>query len=128
MNDNRMSVIDKINIVRSHVTLPALLECLAEECSELAQASLKRARILRNENPTPVDAIDAVKNFKEEVQDVVLLLNVLNQVNDDEIMEAKLDRWVSRLEKDGTMRSFEQLEQKADIQQEEGEQKDEPEE
>ncbi len=33
---------------------PAVYEQLAEECSELAKAALKMARILRNENPTPV--------------------------------------------------------------------------
>lgn len=32
---------------------PALLEQLAEECSELAQAALKLARLERGENPTP---------------------------------------------------------------------------
>lgn len=33
---------------------PAMLEQLAEEATELAQAALKAARILRKENPTPV--------------------------------------------------------------------------
>lgn len=32
---------------------PALMEQLAEECSELAQAALKMARKERGENPTP---------------------------------------------------------------------------
>lgn len=128
MNVNAMSTIDKINVVRSTVTLPALLECLAEECSELTQASLKRARILRGENPTPTDAIEAVKNFKEEVQDVVLLLNVLNQFNDEEIIGAKLDRWVSRLEASEMLKEAGQTDYKTDISdipREEGEDEDE---
>lgn len=32
----------------------AMLEQLAEECTELAKAALKMARIIRKENPTPV--------------------------------------------------------------------------
>ena len=31
----------------------AMLEQLAEECTELAKAALKMARIIRKENPTP---------------------------------------------------------------------------
>ena len=37
----------------------AVLEQLAEECTELAKASLKLARILREENPTPVTRDEA---------------------------------------------------------------------
>ena len=33
----------------------AMLEQLAEESAELAQAALKAARILRDDNPTPVE-------------------------------------------------------------------------
>ena len=32
---------------------PAMLEQMAEEAAELAQAALKLARVLRAENPTP---------------------------------------------------------------------------
>lgn len=38
----------------------ALLEQLAEESAELAQAALKMARKLRNENPTPKTHADCV--------------------------------------------------------------------
>ena len=89
---------EKIDAIRKTVPLPSLFECLAEECSELAQASLKRARILRQENPTPIDEIEAVTNFKEEVNDVILLLNVLGAGNDDEMIYLKLCRWVQRIE------------------------------
>ena len=36
----------------------ALLEQLAEESAELAQAALKMARKMRNENPTPKSRAD----------------------------------------------------------------------
>ena len=42
-----------MNDIIDSIGLPAVLEQLAEECSELAQASLKYARLLRGENPTP---------------------------------------------------------------------------
>lgn len=44
----------------------ALLEQLAEESAELAQAALKMARKLRNENPTPKSRADCVANLQEK--------------------------------------------------------------
>lgn len=44
----------------------ALLEQLAEESAELAQAALKMARKLRNENPTPKTHADCVSNLQEK--------------------------------------------------------------
>ena len=38
---------------KEEIGTAATYEMLAEECSELAQACLKYARILRGENPTP---------------------------------------------------------------------------
>lgn len=45
----------------------ALLEQLAEESAELAQAALKMARKIRNENPTPKSRADCVANLQEEI-------------------------------------------------------------
>lgn len=42
----------------------AMLEQLAEECTELAKAALKMARIIRNENPTPVTEEEAIANIR----------------------------------------------------------------
>ena len=50
----------------------ALLEQLAEEWAELAQAALKMARKIRNENPTPKSRADCVANLQEEIADVEL--------------------------------------------------------
>lgn len=49
---------------------PATLEQLAEECAELGKAALKLARILRNENPTPVTRKGAEADLLEEWTDV----------------------------------------------------------
>ena len=43
----------------------AMLEQLAEECTELAKAALKMARIIRKENPTPVTEKEAIDNIQE---------------------------------------------------------------
>lgn len=48
----------------------ATLEQLAEECSELAKAALKLARIERGENPTPVTQSQAIDDLIEEYSDV----------------------------------------------------------
>lgn len=55
----------------------ALLEQLAEESAELAQAALKMARKLRNENPTPKTHADCVSNLQEEIADVELCISIL---------------------------------------------------
>lgn len=55
----------------------ALLEQLAEESAELAQAALKMARKIRNENPTPKSHTDCVANLQEEIADVELCISVL---------------------------------------------------
>lgn len=55
----------------------ALPEQLAEESAELAQAALKMARKIRNENPTPKSHTDCVANLQEEIADVELCISVL---------------------------------------------------
>ena len=55
----------------------ALLEQLAEESAELAQAALKMARKIRNENPTPKSRADCIANLQEEIADVELCISIL---------------------------------------------------
>ena len=55
----------------------ALLEQLAEESAELAQAALKMARKIRNENPTPKSRVDCIANLQEEIADVELCISIL---------------------------------------------------
>lgn len=86
----------------------ALLEQTAEEAAELAQACLKLARICRGENPTPVTEEKVIENFKEEVADVNLCLEILDLIGYGESnsemndrLDGKVNRWVKRLEDAG---------------------------
>lgn len=81
---------------------PALMEQLAEECSELAQAALKLARLERGENPTPKAKIDCESALMEEIADVHLCIGVISthfecysKLNDIEI--SKRERWAQRI-------------------------------
>lgn len=92
-------------MIVEHIGVPALLEQLAEECCELAQASLKMARKLRDENPTPKSIEDIRDNLVEEIADVELCINRITYETDIadvrtliEIESAKMERWKKRLE------------------------------
>ena len=63
--------------MRDKIGDAAMYEQLAEECAELGQASLKMARILRGENPTPMTEDEASAMGLEEAADV---LNCMNEV------------------------------------------------
>jgi len=93
-----------MNDIIDTIGLPAVLEQLAEECSELAQASLKYARLLRGENPTPKTEQECLESLTEEIADVDLCISELmmeglvdsNKVID--IIDQKENRWKERLE------------------------------
>ena len=79
---------------------PAILEQLAEEAAELNHASLKLARILRGENPTPVRRKVAVEHLTEEMTDIFVCIAVLAQAGyeiDPELAEQKIRRWYTRV-------------------------------
>lgn len=90
--------------IAKRLSVPAILEQLAEEAAELAQAALKYARILRGENPTPVTKTDALQNLIEEKVDVEICLTVLAEKISMErakeylVKKAKEERWLHRLE------------------------------
>lgn len=92
-----------MNNIISEIGLPALLEQLAEECGELTQASLKLARFIRKENPTPKTRIECVTNLTEEIADVKLCIELLmaDEVIDkdkvDSVADNKKIRWSKRL-------------------------------
>ena len=75
----------------------AIYEQLAEEAAELAKAALKYARILRAENPTPIEPTEAFKAVEEEYSDVVLLTRVLHISPKERIISDKMERWNKRL-------------------------------
>lgn len=62
----------------NYTTGPARYESLAEECTELAQAALKMARLIRGENPTPIKRGEAETNLQEEFTDVISCAIALN--------------------------------------------------
>lgn len=80
----------------------AMLEQTIEEAGELIQAAAKRLRILRGESPTPILPEDNLHSLTEEVADVELCLELLPVYamteSIDVFKNAKIDRWVKRLE------------------------------
>nr|DAF86371.1 MAG TPA: pyrophosphatase [Siphoviridae sp. ctmxA102] len=79
---------------------PALLEQLAEECSELAHAALKLARLERGENPTPKTEEECVENLLEELGDVNLCMSVVEANRGIHIRCLFVDkkaRWAQRI-------------------------------
>ena len=92
-----------MNDIIDSIGLPAVLEQLAEECAELAQASLKYARLLRGDNPTPKTRQECLESLTEEIADVELCNSLLmggDYVDFDavmELIEVKDKRWHERL-------------------------------
>ena len=92
-----------MNDIIDSIGLPAVLEQLAEECAELAQASLKYARLLRGDNPTPKTEQECLEALTEEMADVELCNSLLmggDYVDFDavmELIEVKDKRWHGRI-------------------------------
>lgn len=96
-----------LNIVNQDVVdyigAPAILEQCSEECAELGQASLKMARKLRDENPTPKTLTDIQDDLTEELSDVLLCIDYVmhccNITVDDlsPIITNKQIRWIQRI-------------------------------
>ena len=74
----------------------AMLEQLAEESAELAQAALKAARILRDDNLTPVTLPEACAAVIEEDTDVVQCAGEMGLGVDFKQMQEKLERFKKR--------------------------------
>lgn len=80
-----------------------ILAQLAEEASELAQATLKLRRALDGTNPTPKCVEECQKAFEEEYADVancIIALDLDDAVFDrmQKMQHEKEVRWLSRLE------------------------------
>lgn len=91
-----------IEFIRNKLDPRTIHEQLAEECNELAKASLKVNRAFKfNDNTTPVKPSVALNNVVEEAYDVMCLLNLLgmdvknmaNNINH----YSKYKRWAERL-------------------------------
>lgn len=90
----------QIETIYSLTKTVTLLDQLAEEATELAHAALKASRILRDENPTPVTLHEAESMVIEEWTDLCLVADVIGISLDEDIYDAKLNRWISRLTED----------------------------
>ena len=84
--------------MRDRIGDAAMYEQLAEECAELGKAALKMARIIRNENPTPVTATEAQDAIIEEFNDVVICAIELGYHSSHTIAKQKLERFKQRWE------------------------------
>lgn len=82
----------------------AVLEQIAEEAAELAQAALKMARKKRGINPTPKTEDECLRGLLEEMADLEVALTewlsnmpvgYIAQVNS--MMEYKAERWEARV-------------------------------
>ena len=76
----------------------AVLEQLAEESAELAQAALKLARKMRGVNPTPKEEDECWDNLIEEMacwEQLDLGFGVRKVIHD--IAQEKTERWARRL-------------------------------
>lgn len=84
------------DIIRECISEASLYEQLAEECSELAQACIKKSRKLRGENYTPKTNEEIDRNIREEFTDIILVSDVLRLHSDADLYYKKLRRWVDR--------------------------------
>jgi NTP pyrophosphatase (non-canonical NTP hydrolase) len=89
-----MTNLETISSLTKTVTL---LDQLAEEATELAHAALKASRIMRGENPTPVNIREAESKLVEEWTDLCLVADVMGLNLDEDIYDGKLNRWTARL-------------------------------
>lgn len=92
-----------IDTIREYLDQPELLNQLAEEAAELAEAALKLRRAYMGVNPTPVTGQEAFENLLEEMADVYNCIHVLgfdtceNLGQVQRIMVGKQERWADRL-------------------------------
>lgn len=97
----RADQLNEEKVMGQRIGFPAMVEQLAEEASELAQAALKVARIARKENPTPVSIEEGARHLEEEYTDVIQCAIELGiEVNIDQI-RAKQRRFLRRWEEFG---------------------------
>lgn len=92
----RQEIQNNINQIRTLIPSPALYEQMAEECTELGQVLLKKARKIRGENFTPLTMEEIDENLIEEFTDLALCAEVLHIKINLATLERKLTRWIER--------------------------------
>lgn len=88
---------NNVALIREIIGDAAVCEQLAEECAELAHASLKMARILRNENPTPLSEDQVYEQMSDEFTDVILCALDFGLCLDYKQLLSKDKRWRTRI-------------------------------
>lgn len=88
---------NNLTTIRRNITVASIWEQLAEECSELAHASLKMSRKLRNENPTPLSYDEIENSVMEEYTDVLVCASILQIRGSVDKMDSKIQRWADRI-------------------------------
>lgn len=96
----RETIANDKNYIRDVLSERTLLEQLAEEASELAQAALKLIRAAEySNNPTPITLQEAEVNLDEELHDVLAVASLLGIIDYDDDENPKWKRWAERLGK-----------------------------
>lgn len=101
---------NNVLLIQELIGEAAVYEQLAEECTELAKEALKMARILRNENPTPIKKEQVEKNLSEEFTDVFLCASDLGIHFDYRDLIYKDDRWRNRIQAEKWKKKFKDME------------------
>ena len=83
--------------IKSNLSDVAKLEALAEESAELTQASLKLIRALGNGNPTPKSVEECQQNLREEIADILMVLDVMDITLPNIVCNSKWQRWSERI-------------------------------
>ena len=93
MNNNQ-----ELEYIRNNLPFRVLLEGLAEECCELAQAALKTIRAFDGTNPTPMSTDECINKLCEESGDILMLMEVLGIIhNGVTATNPKWERWANRI-------------------------------
>lgn len=96
----RETIANDKNYIRDVLSERTLLEQLAEEASELAQAALKLIRAAEySNNPTPITLQEAEVSLDEELHDVLAVASLLGIIYYDDDENPKWKRWAERLGK-----------------------------
>lgn len=91
---------DYLYFIQENLSQAALWGQLAEECTELAQAALKKQRLLMRENPPRKTEKEIDQAIMEEIADIDICLNVLDVFLKEEecytkAIQTKPARWAA---------------------------------
>lgn len=101
---------DSVEFIKKKLTEREILEQIAEEAAELAQAALKKIRTMKNtNNPTTITADEADGQLMAEAMDVLMAINIWTPVADlakEVETHWKYDRWAKRIRQKEKQQEF----------------------